>query len=155
MFNYKKVAYLTLGVATLGSSILLMSTVAGATPIASKMSLSAVLAQTFHLNQNAVQNTIKQYDKTHHHKKPSYINHLAIEVKKGKITTTQEQAIITEHDQIVQSLASLKGDTPTQKKATLKQERTSAKAWAKTNNIPVGLLYMHHHQKTHGHNKLS
>jgi hypothetical protein len=152
MFNYKKVAYLVLGITTIISSVLLISASAGAAPNTSKMSLSAVLAQTFHLNQSSVQATIQQYNKTHHHKKPnSYTNHLAAEVKKGKITTTQEQAIITEHNQLVKEVAGLKNDAPSQKKVALKTDRTSAKTWAKANNIPVGLLYAHHHKKGHGH----
>ena len=151
MFHYKKASYVTLGAATIASSVLLATASAGAAPNSANMSLSAVLAQTYHLNQSSVQSTIKQYYKTHHHKKMSYTNYLARQVKKGKISSSQEQAIIAEHDLIMKSLAGLKNDTPTQKRAALKVEKTSAKAWAKANNIPVGLLYMHHHPRKLGH----
>ena len=150
MFNYKKVAYVGLAVATVGSSAILLTSSVGAMANPSKLSLAADLAQTFHLNQATVQTTIAQYHSTHpHHKKIDYSQRLAAEVKKGKITSAQEQAIMTEHTQIMNSLSGLKNETPAQKQATIKSTHAIAKAWAKTNNVPVGLLFAHHPRKSH------
>jgi len=145
MIKYKKVVYLGTGIATMGTALLLITAPVSAASNLSKTSLAGQLAQTFHLNQSSVQNVIKQYYKTHpHDKKMTYKEHLAIAVKKGKITTTQEQAILTEHKQLVQSLKGLKNESSTQKKATIKAERLAAKNWAKSNNVPLSLLWMRH-----------
>ena len=54
MFHYKKASYVTLGAATIASSVLLTTASVGAAPNSANMSLSAVLAQTYHLNQSPV-----------------------------------------------------------------------------------------------------
>ncbi len=152
MINYKKIAYTTFIVTTVSSVALLMSGSVGAitnTSNTSNMSLSAVLAQKYNLSQSSVRSTIQQYNKTHH-KNSLYEKRLMNAVKKGKITLAQEKNILTEHKQLIQSIKTAKTDTATQKKALIKADRSKAKAWAKTNNVPFGLLFEHH--KKHQHN---
>lgn len=152
MINYKKkIAYFGLGATAITAATLLIIAPAGATAApTSKLSLAGQLAQTFHLNQTTVQQTISQYYKTHpHHKNPTYKERLSRAVKNGKISLSQEQAIITEHKQLIQSLHGIKNQSPTQRKASIKAERTQAKSWATSNKVPLGLLYNHQHHHKH------
>jgi hypothetical protein len=149
MISYKKIAYTTFIVTTVGSVALLMSGSVGAITNTSNMSLSAVLAQKYNLSQSSVRSTIQQYNKTHH-KSSLYEKRLMNAVKKGKITLAQEKNILIEHKQLIQSIKTAKTDTVAQKKALVKSDRSKAKSWAKTNNVPFGLLFEHH--KKHQHN---
>lgn len=153
MNTYQKIMYTgILGVAVGSASLVsatapttaLASTTKPVTSVVKQNSLAYDIAKTYHLSPLAVQSTIKQYNKTHHHKshhKIGYKKRLNMAVKHGKITSTQEQAIISEHAQLKQVRKADKGQSKTQKKANMKAERAKIKAWAKSNNVPARLVF--------------
>lgn len=141
MFNYKKAAYITTGIATIGCALLLATPVFASTN-KSHMSLSQDLATKYHLNESSVKSTIKQYYKTHHFKRVSITKRLSHAVKKGLINQSQATSILNEREILSQKLVGLKSLTPTQRKATIKSIHSEAKTWATANKVPVRLLLM-------------
>ena len=61
-------------------------------------------------------------------------------VKDGKITQAQEDLIIAKQTEIQTFMDSLKDKTPADRQAAIKTEMDAVQAWAKTNNIPDGML---------------
>jgi hypothetical protein len=66
-----------------------------------------------------------------------YEARLARAVKNGKITSAQEQAILTEHNTLKHELTST---TKANRKAEWQTIKTQAKAWATQNNLNVRWL---------------
>lgn len=75
-----------------------------------------------------------------------YKSHLDQLVKDGKLTSTQEQAVITEHDQLVAELQAAKSSSTSDKKQTAEKVRQEAESWAKSNNVPVRAVLPHPHR---------
>jgi uncharacterized membrane protein YwzB len=61
-------------------------------------------------------------------------------VKDGKITQAQEDLIIAKQTEIQTFMDSLKDKTEADRQAAIKTEMDAVQAWAKTNNIPDGML---------------
>lgn len=145
MFNYKKVAYFLTGLATVGTaSVIMIASPVFAQTNSKHISLAQDLANTYHLNEKSVQQTIKEYNKTHHHKRIGLNKRLDMAVKNGKITQAQKTSILTERKLIASELKKDKSiSNASQKKAAIKSTRQSAIAWAKSQNIKPVLLSFH------------
>jgi hypothetical protein len=70
----------------------------------------------------------------------NYEHRLAAAVTAGKLTSSQQSAILAEHAKLEQELATAPTTTEAERKATMKQIRSEAAVWAKTNNIKVHWL---------------
>lgn len=100
------------------------------------------LAQTFHLDQNQVKNALNTYisqkrQTMQQHMQNREKSRLDNLVSQGKITSSQEQAILTELATLHSTYnpANFKNMTPQQKRAQMQQERNDLMTWAKNNNI--------------------
>ena len=135
MFTYKKIVYFILGTATLGCAALIIATPVFAQTNTKHLSLSQDIANTYHLNEKSVHQTIAEYYKTH--KKKNNINKILDRaVKKGKITESEKTAIINERKSLHNQLKMAKSQkNSAQRKAELKTIRTSAVNWAKAQHI--------------------
>lgn len=73
-----------------------------------------------------------------------YKTHLDNLVKRGKLTTTQEQAVLSEHQQLVDELKSAKSSSKSEKQQVRKTVRQQAKTWAEDNHVPDRFVLPHH-----------
>ncbi len=103
-------------------------------------SLVSAIAQKFNLSQSDVQKvfdeqkqvmqTQMQTDRVAQQK-----NVLDQDVKNGKITQTQEDAIIAKQKEVQTFMDSLKDKSQTDRESAMKTETTSLQQWAKDNSI--------------------
>jgi Spy/CpxP family protein refolding chaperone len=117
-------------------SRLIMATAAGASTLAlaGVVGLSSVSAAA--VSSNATRAS---------HREQRYEQRLGEAVTNGKLTSAQEQALITEHDKLQ---AELKAATTASERKTARQSvRKEAIDWAKANNLPGRWLLAPRHIK--------
>lgn len=104
--------------------------------------LAQAIAQKFNLNQTDVQNVINQQMQTNMQTRVQ--NRLDQLVKDGKITSAQEQAIISEMAKIKSEYdtAAFKTMTADQRKQSLQKMRDEINAWAKSQGIDIKYVTM-------------
>jgi hypothetical protein len=114
---------------------------ASATSSPSGGSLAQRLASTFGLDQSKVQSVIDQYRSDQSaQRESSYEARLSQAVTAGKITSAQQQAILTEHAKLQTELQAAMQKTGTDRRAALQAIRTEAQTWAKQNGVSAGWL---------------
>jgi outer membrane murein-binding lipoprotein Lpp len=114
---------------------------ASAASDAKPASLASEIAQKFNLKPSDVQVVIDQHRgevQTAHEQ--AYEQRLAQAVTDGKLTAAQKDQILAKHKELLSFMESLKGKTPQERRAAMKQERADIQSWEKANNIPAGYL---------------
>jgi UDP-N-acetyl-D-mannosaminuronate dehydrogenase len=113
----------------------------GATVVAASTSqptLAQDIATKFHLDQSQVQSVIDQHKATNQqNRETQYEDRLTQAVKDGKLTDTQKQAVLAEHNKLV---AEIKAAGQGNRKQTMQSVRQEAKDWAAQNNIDAKWL---------------
>ena len=118
-----------------GASILGASQVNAQTPLSG---LATALAQKFNLNTNDVQSFLESYRQSH--LQDALKARLDKMVTNGKITTSQESAIITEIDALRQKyFANIANMSDTDKKTAFQNAKVEFNNWANQNNIKLNL----------------
>ena len=104
-------------------------------------SLAAKIAQAFGLDQSKVQSVISQYRQGQaSNSEARYTSMLQQAVTNGKLTSSQEQAILTEHATLESQLQSAMTQTGSGRRSAMQNVRSEAAAWAKSNDISVRWL---------------
>ncbi len=111
------------------------ATAMAATSATGQKSLSQEIASKFGLDQSQVQSVIDQHkSERQQDRETKYEDHLNQAVTDSKLTSSQKEAVLTEHNKLV---AELKASSKDDHKATLKTVRQEAKDWASQNSIDV------------------
>lgn len=118
--------------------------------------LVQMIAQAFGLDQNKVQAVFNQYKQQHQTQRMQVLQdklktHLDQLVSQGKISSAQEQAILTELNTLKNEAnsANIKNMTPQQRQQELQKLRDEFTTWAKSQGIdptvvhPFGGMGMH------------
>ena len=132
--SYKYIAPAIIVVSALG----IAATASAATSGGSNSSLAQEIAQKFHLNQADVQSVIDQHrDQKQQDHQQRYENRLSTAVSQNKLSASQKQAILDEHNKLINEIKSASGSN---RRQVLQQVRQEAKDWASQNNIDVKWL---------------
>lgn len=126
-----------------GGSAAVCALIAGATSVSAAgtgkpASLASEISSAFHLNQSDVQKVIDQHKgEVQSYRQEKNQDRLDQAVKDGKITSAQETLILNEDKQIQSDLQGIQGQTGSDRRTAMQQERAKVQQWAKDNNIPL------------------
>lgn len=138
----RKIMALSAGASTLAIAGMVGIGTVSAASATHGTSLANRIATTFQLSTTDVQKVIDQNQADRQSKREqTYQIALAKAVTDGKLTATQEQAILTEHAKLEAELSAASGKGS--HKATRATVRAEAKSWAKTNSIAASWLLGH------------
>jgi hypothetical protein len=103
--------------------------------------LAQTIASAFGLDATKVQGVISQYRQGQQTQRAdNYAQRLQAAVTAGKLTQTQEQAILAEHNTLAAELQTAQGQTGSARRTALQKVQSDAQAWATANNIEVRWL---------------
>lgn len=107
--------------------------------------LVSAIATKFNLNQTDVQQVFdQQKQQMHAQLEQKFTDHLAQDVKDGKLTQVQADKISAKMKELQTQRetdkTSLQAKTQTERQAYFKQQADSLKQWATENNIPAGYI---------------
>ena len=128
-------------VAVIGAGAYGVSRATAASSASGTPSLVQRLADTFHLDPAKVQAVVDQSRADHQTQAESrYEAKLSQAVSAGKLTSSQQQAILAEHNKLKSELQDAMSKTGADRRTAMQQIRTEATAWSQQNNLPAHWL---------------
>lgn len=143
----KKILISALSITIIGGTIFGIAQVNAQSTAQPYQGLVKVIAQKFNLNQSDVQNVVNQYHQQQQATRQQQLQQrlkarLDTLVQQGKITATQEQAILTEFAKLQNeySPATMQQLTPQQRRQQFQKRQQELRAWAQSQQINLSLI---------------